>query len=256
MRLVTLTIFTTLLTSMCVAQTATQTHKSVTIKSADGIPITGDLYLAHDASAPFILLCHQAGWSRGEYREIAPKLNKLGFNCLAIDQRSGKEVNGVSNETVIAAEKAGKSTMFLDAEQDIIAALKHVRSKHAKGKLILWGSSYSSALALRIVGTNQGIADGVMSFAPGEYFVRFGKPEDFIKQGASKLTVPVFITSAKNEYPRWKEIFDAIPSKTKTRFIPDSAGNHGSRALFKRFEDNGAYWKAVNTFLKPFTKPA
>ena len=33
-----------------------------------------DLYIAHDASAPFILLFHQAGWSRGEYLEIAPKL--------------------------------------------------------------------------------------------------------------------------------------------------------------------------------------
>ncbi|MEM7315460.1 MAG: alpha/beta hydrolase [Planctomycetota bacterium] len=234
--------------------TATAGYETIKFESADGLPITGDLYLKHDKKAPFILLCHQAGWSRGEYREIAPKLNKLGFNCLAIDQRSGKAINGVANETVSAAKAAGKPTEFLDAEQDIVAALKHVRKKYASGKLILWGSSYSSALALRIVGMNKGIADGVMSFAPGEYFVRFGKPEDFIKQGASKLTVPVFITSAKNEYPRWQEIFASIPSKSKSKFVPTTDGNHGSRALFERFEDHGAYWKAVNAFLKPFLK--
>ena len=52
------------------------------------------------ANAPVLVLFHQAGWSRGEYREIAPKLNELGYICLAIDQRSGKGVNGVANGNV------------------------------------------------------------------------------------------------------------------------------------------------------------
>ncbi len=226
----------------------------ITFASLDGLKITADLYAPHkDKSTPFILLCHQAGWSRGEYREIAPRLNALGFNCLAIDQRSGKEVNGVTNETAHRANEKSKPTDFVSAEQDIIAALKYVKARHAKGKLILWGSSYSAALALRIAGEHPELIDGVLAFAPGEYFVRFGKPNNWITKSASKIRCPVFVTSARQEVPRWQSIFNAIASKKKTRFVPKTAGNHGSRALWKRFGDSSDYWNAVKPFLAQFT---
>ena len=38
----------------------------------------------------FIVMFHQAGWSRGEYREIAPKLVAKGYRVLAVDQRAGR----------------------------------------------------------------------------------------------------------------------------------------------------------------------
>ena len=82
-------------------------YQTVHFDSADGLKITADLYLSHDKSKPFVVLCHQASWSRGEYREIAPKLIALGFNCMAIDQRSGNEVNDVKNETADLANQEG-----------------------------------------------------------------------------------------------------------------------------------------------------
>ena len=222
-----------------------------TFPSEDGLPITADAYVNLPAmGVPVIVLCHQAGWSRGEYREIAPKLNQLGFNCVAIDQRSGGEVNKVVNETNKQAKSEGKETNFADAEQDMIAALKWARKARPGSKVILWGSSYSSALALRIAGEHPELVDGVMAFAPGEYFVRFGKPEDWITTSAKKIEAPVFITSAKNELPRWQGIFDAIPGDKKTKFVPETAGNHGSRALWEKFDDNDAYWKSVKEFLE------
>ncbi len=223
---------------------------TIEFPSLDGLAITADLYQAHDDPAtPFIVLCHQAGWSRGEYREIAPRLNKMGFNCMAIDQRSGGEVNGVPNETAKRAEKQGKSTTYLDAEQDIIAALKRAKDQH-QGKIILWGSSYSAALSLRIAGEHPDLVDAVLAFAPGEYFARFGKPDDWVTQSASKIKVPVFITSAKEEYPRWRSIYEAIPSTHKVKFVPSTPGNHGSRALWKKFDDSDEYWAAVTPFLE------
>lgn len=78
------------------AETMTET---IAIQSGDSLEITADLNLIHEKSAPFVVLFHQTGWSRGEYREIAPKLNELGFNTLAVDQRSGGKVNDVRNET-------------------------------------------------------------------------------------------------------------------------------------------------------------
>ncbi|HID38382.1 MAG TPA: hypothetical protein EYP36_02570, partial [Calditrichaeota bacterium] len=107
--------------------------KTITFPSLDSLEITADLYLPHGKTAPFIILYHRAHWSRGEYREIAPKLTEMGFNCLAVDQRSGSEVNGVKNETAARAVKLGKPTTYVDALQDMQAALDLVRKNYVKG---------------------------------------------------------------------------------------------------------------------------
>lgn len=242
-----------LFSSVCMAQN--EEHSTIRFSASDGVSITADLYLAHaDLNKPLIVLCHQAGWSRGEYREIAPKLNALGFNCIAIDQRSGGAINEVSNETLASAKQSKKGTTFVDAKRDIVDTLKFAKGTFAHGKLIVWGSSYSAALALKVAGDEPDLVDGVLSFAPGEYFKRFGQPEDWVQTSASKIQVPAFITSAKNEYANWKAIFDAIPSQAKKNFVPSTTGNHGSRALWEQFDDNGAYWAEVKGFLAQFSK--
>jgi dienelactone hydrolase len=256
-------IWTLVFTASSFAQTATQEGSDTktvsqfqvqSFPSEDGLEISAELYqCSNDKKTPFIVLCHQAGWSRGEYREIAPKLMELGFNCLAIDQRSGGAVNDVTNETAKKAKAAKKGTEYADAEQDMIAAVQWARANHAEGKLLLWGSSYSSALALRIAGEHPELVDGVLAFAPGEYFARFGKPKDWITTSAKKIKVPAFITSAKDEFPRWEAIYNAIPVESKTKFVPKTDGNHGSRALWAKFEDSPDYWKSVESFLSQFT---
>ena len=229
--------------------------ETITFPAGDEVSITGDLYAPHeDKATPFIVLCHQAGWSRGEYREIAPKLNELGFNCLAIDQRSGKAVNNVDNDTFKFALLRGVETDFPDAQQDMVAAIEFVKENHATGKVILWGSSYSAALALVIAGENPEMVDGVLSFAPGEYFGRFGKPKTWVAQSAANITVPVFVTSARNEARNWSAIFESIQTESAQKFVPETKGNHGSRALWEEFDDNGAYWEQVRAFLNPFTE--
>ena len=223
---------------------------STTFPSKDGLPISVDTYFVNIKTQPLIVLLHQAGWSRGEYLEIAPKLNRLGFNAIAVDLRSGGKVNGVINETAKRAKTKGKGTSYLDAKQDIEAALKYARGLvGSKQKVIAWGSSYSSALVLQIAGESPNLADAVLSFSPGEYFTRAGKPADWIQQSAKSINVPVFITSAKSEAKRWKPIFDLIPNKNKVSFIPKTKGHHGSRALWDKFADSKAYWQAVSRFL-------
>ena len=227
--------------------------ETVTFPSKDGLNITADIYLSHPKDAPFIVLFHQAGWSRGEYIEIAPKLNTIGFNCMAVDQRSGGEVNGVVNATFKEAEKTGKGTTYLDAMQDMEAAIEYARAHYVKGKLLIWGSSYSAALVLKFAGDNPKIADGVLAFAPGEYFEKFGKGKTFITQSARNITSPVFITSARSEKELWFSIYQAIQSKNKVYFIPKTEGEHGSRALWESKRAHKEYWDAITSFLKEFT---
>src|SRR3954453_731661 len=108
----------------------------VPFPSKDSVGITANVWLPHSVTAPFIVLFHQAGWSRAEYDEIAPRLVAMGFNCMAVDARAGGGVNGVRNETQRRAKAAGRGTDFLDAEQDLEAALRYARARYARGKVL------------------------------------------------------------------------------------------------------------------------
>ena len=226
-------------------------QEKLTFESSDGLSVNADLYQTHPNSAPMIILFHQAGWSRGEYLEIAPKLNQRGFNCIAVDQRSGSHVNDISNKTFKNARQAMKPTQYLDALQDMEAAIKLAREKFTQGKLLIWGSSYSAALVLKLTGDGADV-DGVLAFSPGEYFKSFGKSSDFIGSSAKNINVPVFITSARSEKKSWWSIYEAIPSDQKKYFVPETSGNHGSRALWEKFYDQKAYWAEVDKFLSQF----
>jgi pimeloyl-ACP methyl ester carboxylesterase len=221
--------------------------ETVTFESADGLSVTGDLYLTGHRRAPFILLLHQAGYSRGEYLEIAPKLCEQGYNCLAIDQRSGSQVNGVENETSAAAKEQGLPCRYADAYPDLEAALQYVMEHYRPERLIVWGSSYSASLALILAAEHPDEVQAVLAFSPGEYFKMNGRS---IADYAKGITQPVFITSAKSEEKAWRGIADEISSAGCEFFVPEGRGVHGSSALFESTENNMEYWTATEAFLK------
>lgn len=72
--------------------------------AADGLPVSADLHSVPNSRA-FLVLCHRSHFHRGEYVEIAPRLAQLGYDCLAIDQRSGMNVLGRANETCSRAKE-------------------------------------------------------------------------------------------------------------------------------------------------------
>ena len=107
------------------ANTYAALKDTIRFPSEDGLMVTADLYIEeNDKSAPFIILYHQAGWSRGEYSEIAPRLNKLGFNCMEVDLRSGGKVNGVRNHTAHRARQKKKNTSYEHALPDMLRAIE------------------------------------------------------------------------------------------------------------------------------------
>ena len=223
-----------------------QTTITVNFSTTDGLTVTADLYWTGDANAAVILLFHQANYSRGEYQKIAPKLNALGYNCLAIDQRSGGTVNGVVNETNKAAKTAGLPTAYPDAYADLQSALSYVESTYAPKKLIVWGSSYSSSLALILASEHPSEIAAVLAFSPGEYFKLDGKQ---IADYAANITQPAFITSAKSEEKAWRGIANVITSSGSVFFVPKESGHHGSSALIDQTPNHAEYWTAVEGFL-------
>ena len=148
------------------------------------------------------------------------------------------------NETV---QRNGRSADMKLAQRDMQGAVDWAA---AQGRpVILWGSSYSAALAFPVAAANPGKVKAVLAFSPGEYFD--GKPA--IASAAKAVTVPVFVTSAPSaeEQAEAKPIFDAAAAKDKTLFVPQH-GVHGSSTLIAAKNPAGAAseWTAVQTFLK------
>lgn len=223
--------------------------EKITFPSLDSLPITANLYY-NDSSAPIILLCHQARYNKFEYTRIAETLVEKGFNCIAIDQRSGGPLVEENNETMLKAKALGKPIDYLDAEQDIITAVNYASNKYNK-KIILWGSSYSSTLALWIALENKNVA-AVISFSPGDYFI---DEKGSLTEKLKNLSVPMFVTSSLEEAPETtKMLVNVKLDDTKIQYIPKSVGTHGSRALWQTDENNKEYWEAISPFLESLKK--
>jgi len=219
----------------------------MTLKAADGVTIHGSFYKAAQPKA-LILLFHQAGSSKDEYATIAPRLVAAGYSALAIDQRAGDGLFG-KNETAAAL---GREADYLEARPDLQAALDWAQAQHLP--IILWGSSYSSALIFPLAADHpQGII-ALLSFSPGEYF---DSDKQMIRRSAAKVTVPVFIasTNSKEETGEADPVMAALPKSAQNeRYVPEH-GVHGSSTLIASRNPAGAEanWREVLAFLDRVT---
>lgn len=219
-----------------------QSQEKVTFLAEDGLMVTADLY-EFDAKKPWVILFHQAGFSRGEYKETTQKIIKFGYNCLAVDLRSGGEVNYIQNHTALLATQKGYSTDYLSSQKDILGAIKWVKQR-TKKPVILFGSSFSASLCL-LVACNNPDVKAVVAFSPGEYFI----DQMTVKDKLSDLKKPVFITSSKRENPFVTDLVSLVPSSFKTIFAPtEGPGEHGSKSLWKSNPNNTEYWFALTMF--------
>lgn len=227
-----------------ITESSVPTAERIEFTAADGLIVSGLMYAIDDSSAT-ILLCHQAGFNLHEYDEIAPKLNEIGYNCIAIDQRSGGIMEGIVNETADRALDAQLPMDYVAAEQDITAAIDFASSKFNQA-IILWGSSYSAGLALHMAEKNDNIR-AVIAFSPGDYY---GTSKPKLQNTMKTLKKPYFITSSKRES---EDITTMLKHNSldslHQHFIPKSAGIHGSKALWKAQPDNKKYWNAIQNFL-------
>lgn len=212
-------------------------------KSKDNLQITGDFYQSKNPK-DFILLCHRSHFNRGEYKDIAPKFNSMGYSCLAIDQRSGMNVLGFINETSSLAKSKKLPTGYLDAKQDIEAAIDYSYKKNSNKPIILLGSSYSASLALLIANETNKVK-AVIAYSPGEYLKKINVSE-LIKN----LDIPIYVTSARKEITDVTELVKNINPKYITQFKPEIEGQHAARVLWPTIDGNDIYWHSIIDFLK------
>ncbi|HUX53669.1 MAG TPA: hypothetical protein VMV56_04595 [Williamwhitmania sp.] len=227
---------------------ASYAQQKVTYNAADGLQITADLYLGKPDS-PIIILLHQAGSSRGEYRAIAPKLVNLGYSCLAVDLRSGGEENFVVNETAERAKEKKLPQDFLDAIPDILASIDYARALVQK-PVILFGSSYSASLSL-IIASESVKVGSVIACSPGEYFGDTTYVQSRIKLPKKN----VFITGTQFEIPYIKRMVSSIP---QVNLVINGPGNfpgcHGAKTFWESSPESKDMWLALTLFFNRLPK--
>ncbi len=225
-----------------------EAQKKVVFPASDSLLVTADSYAGSPVD-PFILLFHEEESSRGEYRDIAPRLVKMKYNCLAVDLREGKENNYIVNETAGRAHSLQLRINKLDCLKDIQGAIHYAVQKSGK-PVILFGSSFSASLCLLIAKNNPDVK-AVIAFSPGEFF----RPQVFVQdslKGFDKLTL---IAGSKPEYPYLIELAQHIPSGKVTIFVPTrSMGEHGVKALLKSDPASNDYWLSLLMFFRNVKK--
>lgn len=224
-----------------------QTARRVKFPSKDGVTITADMYEANP-DYPWVVLFHKAESSRGEFQYIAPKLNRLEVNCIAVDLRSGKEENFIVNETYVLAKETGLPTDYLAAEMDMRAAIEKAFIIARKPVIIL-GSSYSASLAMKLANEMPQVK-AVIAFSPGEYF---GKKLN-VMEVAKALTKPAFIACGSDEKKYVEPLAKAVRSAKKIFFVPPKGGAHGAACLDKKTEGETEYWIQLINFIQKVKK--
>ncbi|MBO6522475.1 MAG: dienelactone hydrolase family protein [Balneolaceae bacterium] len=237
----------------------TQNFQEISFPSKDSLEITADLYHA-SKTAPNIILFHQSVSSRGEFRTIATELQELGFNCLAVDLRWGKQDfwNKVSNET---ARKYGTYEIVDNYERteeyqiekvwpviwkaydDMKASLEYINAAGYKGKTIVLGSSFSAMLVFKLAADGFPV-DGIAAFSPGEYH-----PTDatLLSLWADKTTVPVYLSTGVSETEMVEGVKNSLPNDLDIR-IHYSEGRHGASVLIQEEQDWPPFLQFLNSF--------
>ena len=218
---------------------------------AGRLTIVADLYMKHAQDAPFLVLFHSTGGSRGEYRKAGITLSDMGYNCLAVDMRVGGRSDFVRNLTRPQLFQHGVQATVLDVVPDIINSLKFARENYAEGPLLCVGSAASATLCMLVANEHPELLDGLFLFSPPVgYFEQFEKPADWARRLSKKVKCPTFLTGLRSSKKELQAVFDGLGTKQKMFFEPGGPGVHGAKALWPKEPRHVEYWGALTTFLE------
>ncbi|HJQ39309.1 MAG TPA: alpha/beta fold hydrolase [Thermoanaerobaculia bacterium] len=174
-----------------------------------------------------VLLFHQGGGDvRGEYGPLIPWLLESGFDVVAVDQRLGGDRFGGTNRT--AARVAEKQYSYCDAYHDVEAALDFSRKTFGV-KPIVWGSSYSAALVIKLAASRPNDVAGVLAFSPAG-----GEPMQGcdVSAYAADVKAPLLVLRQRREMEiPWIQAQNELLKTTGISVYVPPNGTHGSSML-------------------------
>lgn len=215
----------------------------VKFNTPDGRIVVGNLYEVGQEK-PIILLGHQAGTNKYEYADIAPKLNAMGYNALAIDLSGEGTFAGHNNETLDKGSDVGNDRQIIQKRtgQELNTAVDYLHEKY-KRNVIVWGSSLSANFAILVAAKNKHTKAAIS----------FSGLANQLANVLPQIEKPLFLTGSKEEAPRLQQLLSENASQSNiVVFIPKSKGGHGSRVLWNGQPYAEEYWSAVKSFLNQF----
>lgn len=242
-------------TTACASTSVLPDSGETTFPATDGGSVVADVHRAiAGPSAPLLILFHQGGGDvRGEYGPIVPRLTGEGYHVLAVDLREGGDLFGSTNRTL--ALRGGRGSGYCGAYPDVEGALDHARAVGFDGPIVVWGSSFSGALALRLASERGDELAGVVAFSPAGGPPMQGCMADDFAPGVSVPTLCVRPASeaARESVIAQTERFRGFGFET---YVADP-GVHGSSSLVPdRVEgDTEATWERTLRFLADVTTP-
>jgi len=220
------------------------------LTTRDDVTIPALMYRSESTvGRPFVLLFHQDGASgAAEYASIAPRVHAMGANVLVIDQRRGGDLFGGANR--VAGRFDPDTTSYCDVMPDLEAALEYARETEPARRVVLWGSSYSAALAIQLAAMRSDEVAAVLAFSPASGDPMEGcRPEGF----AARLELPLLALrpGAEMEYAWIAEQLDMFKAMGHETWVADP-GRHGSSMLVtdRVGSDTGESWAVVEAFLR------
>jgi dienelactone hydrolase len=224
--------------------------RPTTLQADDGVTVTSDVYTPVSARVGCVLLMHQSGGSRGEYRVIGPQLAAHGWLALAADLRFGRQdrSTGIPNETgqrvgtpaiLDRNDAEARRALVRASRADVEASLAHLTAAGCRD-VVLWGSSATTIQALQRAKDDPRIRAAIL-FSPGEYL---RDDPEAMRTIARQLRRPILVVHGREEAELALPVAEAIPAALRTVHASD-LGAHGSAILV---EDGGA-WKPVRDFL-------
>lgn len=201
----------------------------VVFQAADGLDVFADIHFEEEKSAAILLLMHQGGGdARNEY---APLLDELAFRPMTratLDLRRGGESFGGVNRTAVKAAEEGRGDFtYCDAYADLEAAVDYLRANGHSGPLILWGSSYTAALAAKFAQMRGDEIAGFLAFSPAS---NLPGCELGLEIGRIAAAGIVFRPSSEMEIASVADQFHAFQAQgIETRIV--DGGAHGSSML-------------------------
>lgn len=197
-----------------------------------------------------IMALHQAGASgRGEYAPIIPRLAEAGWDVVAVDLREGGSRFGGVNRTAGSDGEGGESGDYCSAAPDILGGISYVRGVRADIPLVLMGSSYSGALALRAGAFHNNDVSAVVAFSPAT-----GGPMAACRgeEATEGLLAPVlaFRPAQEMEDEASQAQFETFQRQGHQTYVADP-GVHGASMLVEERVggDVEATWEVLEEFL-------
>ena len=225
-----------------------------TFTASDGTTVVARLVPATGNATGVILMFHQAGSNMHEYDPIALRVAEWGWDCLKVDLRSGGDMWDEANLT---RSQFSKDQSFSDAYLDMEAALEWAVGKEYE-KIVVWGSSYSASLVLKLAAENPSVA-GVVSCSPDEYRKlypggTYSADGTLVADWNAQIEVTVFFTATFAEIEGGlRDIYEAAP-KTEERekdiMVGHRLGVHGSSAFRedRNSDSSDLYWTGLRGY--------